>query len=456
MSVTVTVHGGAGEIGANKILIEDSGHDVKFFLDFGKSFEVMRQFYDFPISPLSLDELAQVKAIPEIANLYHDSQAKDPQDPDIDAVVLSHAHTDHSGYISLLNRKIAVHMGECTRRIFEARLEGSRRTFETNIEGLQIHTFKTGDTLRIGSVEILPVHVDHSIPAAYGFLIHLSEASLVYTGDFRRHGTRPEMTQDFIDAIQQAGRPDAVLSEGTNIAKAELARENEVKRKATEIVQSCKGLVIVDFSETDFDRFRTMQAVAQATGREIVIEPRRMWVLHAINHCRNLATPNIAKESSIHWFDAAKSRASKYERLLAENSSIKNFSDRTIKAQDLHAKPHKYLFSTSFGSISALQRVRPPASGIYLLSASEPFNEESEIGFDKLLNWLALSGLAMYSAHCSGHIHPLELCKTLEEMNPKLVIPIHTEQPELFQRFVKAGNIKTHIPKQGVSFTLPV
>jgi ribonuclease J len=454
MTVSITIFGGAGEIGANKILVEDKGYDIKFFLDFGKSFEAMRQFYDFPLVPRSLDELLQIGATPNIPELY-DQPERDQAASDVFAVILSHAHTDHSGYIPLLNRSIRIYMGECTRRIYEARLKGSRKAFDTNIEGQQVHTFTTGDKLQLDGVEIIPVHVDHSIPAAYGFLIHCSEATIVYTGDFRRHGARPQLTQDFIDAVQQAGKPDLVLCEGTNIAKAELSTEDEVKRKATKIIRGCNSLAIVDFAEPDFDRFRTMYQVAKATKRDLVIEPRRLWILHAINQCRGISTPNIANEECIKWFDAERKRRSKYERLLEEvEPPIDNLEKRAVDAEALHGKSNQYLFCSSFGSLSTIQRIKPPASGIYLLSASEPFNEESEISFDKLKNWLALSGLAMYSAHCSGHIHPIELGQTLNEMQPKLVMPIHTDAPELFQRFIKPSGLLVKTPKPAVAYKI--
>ncbi|MFW9984923.1 MAG: MBL fold metallo-hydrolase RNA specificity domain-containing protein, partial [Candidatus Odinarchaeota archaeon] len=61
---------------------------------------------------------------------------------------------------------------------------------------------------------------------------------------------------------------------------------------------------------------------------------------------------------------------------------------------------------------------------------------------------------AMYTAHCSGHAHPIDIRQTLEEMQPRLVIPIHTEEPELFQKFVKTSRLSFRIPKQGVQIKI--
>jgi len=321
---------------------------------------------------------------------------------------------------------------------------------------LRIETFRTGSKFKVGGVEVEPVHVDHSIPAAYAFIIHCSEATLVYTGDFRIHGTRPQLTKDFLESASREGPPDLLICEGTNISKAEIASEGEVKRKATEIVKNCNSLVIADFSETDFDRFRTMHQVAKDTGRELVIEARRAWVLNAINKCQGLAKPSVAREADIRIFDASKKRLSTYEKLLrqAMEKQMVDLEGRFIYAEDLHSNPSRYLLCTSFGGISTIQRVKPPPAGVYILSASEPFNEESEISFEKLLNWLALHGLAMYTTHSSGHIHPLQLKSSIEDMTPKTVLPIHTDAPLLFKRFLEPSGIRIQLPKPGKPYSL--
>jgi len=65
-------------------------------------------------------------------------------------------------------------------------------------------TFRTGDRIRVGHLEVEPIHVDHSIPGAYGFIIHTSAGAVVYTGDVRAHGPKHEMTLEFLEAAKRA------------------------------------------------------------------------------------------------------------------------------------------------------------------------------------------------------------------------------------------------------------
>ena len=88
----------------------------------------------------------------------------------------------------------------------------------------KINTFRTGDKLRIGSLEVEPIHVDHSVPGAYGFIIYTSAGPIGYTGDIRLHGTVPQMTRDFIERAKNE-KLIALIMEGTRIAD-EMQRKN--------------------------------------------------------------------------------------------------------------------------------------------------------------------------------------------------------------------------------------
>ena len=57
--------------------------------------------------------------------------------------------------------------------------------------------------------------MDHSIPGAYGFIIYTSSGPVVYTGDLRLHGTKPQMTREFVD-IAKKEKPIALIAEGTH------------------------------------------------------------------------------------------------------------------------------------------------------------------------------------------------------------------------------------------------
>jgi ribonuclease J len=81
------------------------------------------KFYSEPwLSPRDEKGLLEFGLLPDVARLYR----FDESEPEIDAVFLSHSHTDHSAYISFLNRKIPVYCSETTALILQAFSEITR------------------------------------------------------------------------------------------------------------------------------------------------------------------------------------------------------------------------------------------------------------------------------------------------------------------------------------------
>src|SRR5881296_2516313 len=146
--VQVDLLGGIGEIGGNKFLVEDS--DSRILLDFGMSLGTRGQFFSEPfLSPRDRQGMVTLGILPDIHGLYRDEDT-----PPIEAVDLSPAHIDHSMCISLLNRKIPVYCGETTLAILLTLSEMRQKGFENDLDGLDFRTFRTGDKISLGNIQL--------------------------------------------------------------------------------------------------------------------------------------------------------------------------------------------------------------------------------------------------------------------------------------------------------------
>lgn len=436
----ITLYGGVNEIGGNKILIEDK--DTKIFLDFGMSYGERAKFYSEPwLSPRDESNLLEFGILPDIEGIY---QFEDSE-PSVDAVFLSHAHTDHYKYITFLKRKIPMYCGETTKILLDVFSETRPTGFEHDLSGIKWNTFKTGDKVKIGSMEIEPVHVDHSIPAAYGFLVHTSSGTIAYTGDFRKHGAKSEMTNDFIEKVREA-KPEILLSEGTNLGRGEIVGEEEVKRKISTIINSSNGIVLAGFSMADVDRLRTFYEAASENGRTLAVSLKQAYMLKELKKAKRISIPDVEKDNNIVVYRREKKRYYNWEKEILEMKNIKD-------AEDVRKKQSKIILVSLFPDLKELIGIRPEPGSCYLYSSSEPFNEEMEIEFDKFQNWLNHFALPMYHAHASGHIMPNELREAISAIKPKKTIPMHTEHAEMFSKWC-SDVTKFILPEKGVPITI--
>jgi ribonuclease J len=420
----ITIYGGVDEIGGNKILIED--RNTRIILDFGVSYADRRKFFFDPmLSPGGERDLLEFGILPKIRGIYEFEDSK----PSIDAVFLSHAHGDHWGYVSFLKREIPIYCGETCATILNAVSATRVRHFESDIRGIHFQTFRTGSTINVGSIDVTPCHVDHSIPGAYGFIVKTSEGTVVYSADFRLHGTKPQLTEDFI-SLAAKSQPEIMLAEGTNILGGEISSENEVNMKLDSIVKNTANIVLANFSSVDVDRIRTFYRVAKENDRILAISLKQAFILNALSMDSTLALPNLhASNDHIAVFQRAKKRYYDWEENVMSNA-------QTIDSQELRNRQREFIVAFSMPDFKELMDIRPKAGSVFALSMSEPFNEEQEFEFERLRNWLDHFGLPMYHVHCSGHIMPNELKRSIGNIAPRRLIPIHTEYPGLYGKYV--------------------
>ncbi|MFO7966779.1 MAG: ribonuclease J, partial [Archaeoglobaceae archaeon] len=106
--------------------------------------------------------------------------------------------------------------------------------------------------------------------------------------------------------------------------------------------------------------------------------------------------------------------------------------------------PQQYILCFSLYNLKHLLDIKPQ-KGTYVYSSSEAFTEEQEFDFLRLHNWLSrfnfstcgfgiADGKPYFEKgyHASGHVSADELRQIIEEVDPDVLIPVHTENPGWF------------------------
>jgi len=91
------------------------------------------------------------------------------------------------------------------------------------------------------------------------------------------------------------------------------------------------------------------------------------------------------------------------------------------------------LLNLDFYHFAELIDIRPDPGGIFVHSMSEPYSEE-DLEAEVMQNWMRHFKLKFHQIHASGHLSREEVFTMIKEVDPKHVIPIHTEGSEIFRK----------------------
>ncbi|MBI4297484.1 MAG: hypothetical protein HY676_03030 [Chloroflexi bacterium] len=526
---SLTFYGGVGEVGGNKVLIEDA--ETRLFLDFGISFHRMGDFYEEFLQPRTnnaLRDQLRLGIVPRVDGIYRsdllkvegidevlkehgmgdsslwETNVKSYDEiirerdgkPFVDAVLLSHTHEDHFKHISLLDEKIPIFCTEITKATIEVAEDLGRGGFEYEFTAAKGKSLKrTGKTaffpgafdltsgeprprqfntlagpISIGNILVEAIPVDHSVPGGASFLLSLSDGQRVlYTGDLRFHGRRNDYTEGFWKKVRNL-RPNILITEGTRIDDDAPDSELNVEEGCRKLVSSSAGLVMVGFAWKDTTRYQTLKTVAEQTGRTLVISPKLAYLLNKLKDFPESGITDVLSEKSVRVYLERKESMLYSKQDYVSNKYAIGFStkwsrgdastirtehyDRGVRAYEIRQNPTQYIVHMDFFDFNELIDLEPPSGSVFIGARSEPFNEEMKLDEARLKRWLERFHInaphhePIY-IHASGHASGPELIQMIKDIHPQVVLPIHTEKPQIFGEKLAGTGIEVRIPELG-------
>lgn len=279
----------------------------------------------------------------------------------------------------------------------------------------------------IGDLEIMGIPVDHSVFGAMAFLIRTQGKTILYSGDLRAHGRKPGMHARLIELARR--QPiDVLLMEGTHIGHPDYGGLTEygLERDVRARVNEHPGLVLASFSPQHVDRLTLFLRVARQTGRQFVADVYTAFILHLLRTEGRFPAPE-----STEWIRIFVPKALKANlRRIWVKKISPLFSRRAIESSEIFESPDRILMLFRPSMLDLDFGGWFPHRTLCLYSRWLGYLDQPE--------WLPVKAALqraegnLVEAHTSGHIFFRDLADMISRIDPKLVVPVHTFEPERF------------------------
>ncbi len=386
--------GGVGEVGKNITLIEAAGRIL--VVDCGLAFPEPEM--------LGIDLV-----IPDVTYLEANRDR-------VIAIVLTHGHEDHTGALPFVLPKlpgVPVYAGRLTSGLVRGKLKEHRLLDQTPLEPLE-----AGVECQIGPFNILPFHVNHSIPDGMGFAIRTESGTVVHTGDFKFDHTPPDGTRADLGLIAEIGNRgvDFLLSDSTRSEKEGYTQsEATVGESLQQLVGEAAGRVIVATFASNIGRVQQVLDAAAAHGRKMVALGRSM-------------EQNIAIAVELGYLDTRGDT-------LARKDQLQRLANEELVVMTTGSQGEPMSGLTRMSNRDHRNITIEPGDTVIVSASPIPGNEEAVA---RTIDNLFKEGAMVHyeplkHCHVSGHGSREELKLMLGLVKPRHFIPVHGEYRMLVQ-----------------------
>lgn len=419
----IIIHRGSHEIGGSCVEIRDNGTGV--LLDIGMPLPSLgnNDFGARNLEKLPGKELLKCGILPDIKGIY----TWDRRKPKINAIILSHAHLDHYGFIQHIKDSIPIYLGEASKKLIEI-----TAMFTSFSKGILKNTISIKSAIKftIGTLSITPYLMDHSAFDAYGFCVESDNKRIFYSGDFRDHGRKAKAFYWFLKNGPKD--VDALLMEGTMISRVDetVLQETEVEQELVKLAEATKNIVFTYSSSQNIDRIVSIYKAAIQVDRILVVDVYTAHVLNTLSSFARIPYPSKEfpriKVCFPYWL---------CNRLAKQNRKeiMYSFKDYKITREQI-SKDRKNVIMLVRPSMTVdLNKIDYLEGASLAYSMWEGYLEQPYVKTFK--KYMKHRGVSWHNIHTSGHATLSALRKMVQRLNPKMIIPIHTELPENYKNY---------------------
>ena len=385
--MTITIHRGQNQIGGS--IIEISSKTTRIILDAGSELDE-----DVPIAP-------------QIDGLFTGR-------PSCDAVFISHYHGDHLGLCDQVLPGIPLYIGEKA-----ARVTNAARRYLHKPEYPFAAFYEAGRTITVGDFQITPYLCDHSAFDSYMFHIACGGKTLVYSGDFRSNGRK-----SFSRLLQRLPHADVLIIEGTTLSRASVPPKTEVdlENAAVEEISRTDAPVFVLQAATNIDRIVTVFKAARRCGRVLIQDLYMAEVAFAAGE----SIPNPATFSGVRVF-LMNGGNGRYELLDGKYHETKIGRAGIAKQQFVMCvRPSMQRY------LEELSKALPFDGGVLFYSMWDGYKEKEDVA--AFLRFMQDKGVRVIDLHTSGHADAETIQALIQDVDPRYIIPVHTENAAWFNQ----------------------
>lgn len=427
--MNLTIYRGTHEIGGSCVeLGTDKSH---ILVDFGIPLvsDTREPFDSKILIGKTPHDLKKLKILPDIKGLYKN------EEKGIDAILISHSHLDHYGFLRYVHPEIPIYMSEGAKILVEV----SNIFTPCKIGKLNVRVLNKHQKLEVGDFTISSYLVDHSAFDALAFMIEADGKKVFYSGDFRAHGRKSILFRQMID--HPPGGIDCLLLEGSMVGRGEQVFKDEsaVELGIEKILRSSGNIKFLFASSQNIDRIVSAYRACLKTGHVFVIDLYTAYILDSIRK----VSENIPQ---FNWKNIRVKFLKSHADKLANNVSKKLlyvYNSQKIEISEINERKDKILMLARDNSVFPIlvKSIENIKGAKIIYSMWEGYLTEKFMGYCKQ------NDLAIERIHTSGHATVKDLKAFASAVNPKAVIPIHTFEghryPQLFKNVKVLGDRET-------------